>query len=198
MFVVFDIGNVLIGWNPRNLFRKVMEEPRMDELLSTALSMDFVRHTDVAASFADAVEERAAAYPEFADALRLFHRRWRETLGPPLEPNVALLRRLRAATRPVYALSNFAAETFAIAETLHPFLKEFDARVISGHVGVAKPDPRIFEILFERVGRAPKELLFVDDSLDNVRASEALGMPAIHFTPGLDLENELWARGALT
>ncbi len=81
MFVVFDIGNVLIGWNPRNLFRKVMDELRMEQLLSTALSMDFVRHTDVAASFADTVEERAAAYPEFAEALQLFHRRWLETLG---------------------------------------------------------------------------------------------------------------------
>ena len=155
MLVVFDIGNVLVGWDPRNLFRKVMDELRMDELLSTALSMDFVRHTDVAASFADAVEERAAAYPEFAEALRLFHGRWLETLGPPIEANVALLRRLRASGRPVYALSNFAAETFALAENLHPFLKAFDARVISGHVGVAKPDRRIFEILFERVGRSP-------------------------------------------
>ncbi len=198
MFVVFDIGNVLIGWNPRNLFRKVMDELRMEQLLSTALSMDFVRHTDVAASFADTVEERAAAYPEFAEALRLFHRRCPETLGAPVEANVALLHRLRAATRPVYALSNFAAETFAIAEDLHPFLKAFDVRVISGHVGVAKPDRRIFEILFERVGRAPEELLFVDDSVANVRASEALGMPAIHFTPGLDLEEVLKARGSLT
>lgn len=198
MLVVFDIGNVLVGWDPRNLFRKVMDELRMDELLSTALSLDFVRHTDVAASFADAVEERAAAYPEFAEALRLFHGRWLETLGPPIEANVALLRRLRASGRPVYALSNFAAETFALAENLHPFLKAFDARVISGHVGVAKPDRRIFEILFERVGRPPEELLFVDDSLANVQASEALGMPAIRYTPDLDLEAALQARGALT
>ena len=198
MFVVFDIGNVLIGWNPRNLFRKVMDETRMEELLSTALSMDFVHHTDIAASFADAVEERAAAYPEFAEALRLFRHRWLETLGPPVEANVALLRRLRASSRPVYALSNFAAETFALAEDLHPFLKAFDARIVSGHVGVAKPDRRIFEILFERVGRGPGELLFVDDSPANVRASQALGMPAIHYTPGLDLEGELKARGALT
>lgn len=198
MFVVFDIGNVLVGWNPRNLFRKVMDELRMEELLSTALSMEFVSHTDVAASFADAVEERATAYPEFADALRLFHGRWVETLGPPLEANVALLRRIRASGRPVYALSNFAAETFAIAEDLHPFLKEFDARVISGHVGVAKPNRGIFDILFERTRRAPEELLFIDDSLANVHASEALGMPAIRYTPDLDLEAELKARGALT
>ncbi len=198
MYVVFDIGNVLIGWNPRNLFRKVMGDRRMEQLFSTALSMDFVRHTDVAGSFADAVEERAAAYPEFAEALQLFRRRWLETLGPPIEANVELLRRLRASKRPVYALSNFAAETFAIAEDLHPFLKEFDVRVISGHVGVAKPDRRIYEVLFERVGHAPNELLFIDNSLANVHASEALGMPAIHYTPDLDLEQELCARGALT
>jgi HAD superfamily hydrolase (TIGR01509 family) len=77
------------------------------------------------------------------------------------------------------------------------FLNDFDHAVISGHVGAAKPDPRIFEILFERVGKRPKELVFVDDSLGNVEAARALGMPAIHFRPGVDLERELAARGAL-
>jgi 2-haloacid dehalogenase len=109
---------------------------------------------------------------------------------------VALLRRLRAAGKRVYALSNFAHETFALAERNHDFLGEFDDRVISGHVGVVKPEPRIYQILFERVGRPASELLFIDDSAANVRAAEALGMPAIHFTPGVDLERELVARGA--
>ena len=85
----------------------------------------------------------------------MFHERWIETLGGPIEENVALLRRLRASGKPVYALSNFAHETFALAERHHDFLREFDHRVISGHVGVVKPDPRIYEILFERVGRRP-------------------------------------------
>ena len=127
----------------------------------------------------------------------MFHERWIETLGEPIKENVALLRRLRASGRPVYALSNFAHETFALAERKHDFLSEFDDRVISGHVGFHKPDAGIYEILFTRVGRRPDELLFIDDSPANVHAAEALGMPAIHYGPGVDLEKELVARGAL-
>ncbi|MGH6797080.1 MAG: HAD family hydrolase [Roseiarcus sp.] len=198
MIVVFDIGNVLLRWNPRNLYRKVFDdEERMERFLATALGMDFVSHTDIAADFAAAVEARASAFPEFAKEIGMFRERWIETLGGPIEENVALLRRLRASGKPVYALSNFARETFALAERAYDFLSEFDHRVISGHVGVVKPDPRIYQILFKRVGRRPSELLFIDDSAANVRASEALGMPAIHFRPGVDLKSELAARGAL-
>ena len=198
MIVVFDIGNVLLRWNPRNLYRNVFDDDeRMERFLATALAMDFVSHTDIAEDFAGALEARAKSFPEFAEELRMFRPRWIETLGGPIEENVALLRRLRTSGKPVYALSNFARETFALAERHHDFLSEFDERVISGHVGVVKPDQRIYEILFERVGRRPNELLFIDDSAANVRAAEALGMPTIHFTPGVDLENELVTRGVL-
>ena len=198
MIVVFDIGNVLLRWNPRNLFRKVFDdEERMERFLSTALAMGWVVHTDVTPDFSRAVEERAKAYPEFAEQLRLFDARWIETLDGPIEENVALLRRLRAAGRPVHALSNFATEKFALAREHFDFLREFDVPVISGHVGVAKPDPRIYQILFERAGATPGELLFVDDSLPNIHAAEALGMATIHFHDGVDLETELRARGAL-
>ncbi len=198
MIVVFDIGNVLVRWNPRNLFRKTFDdEARMERFLSVALSMDFVALTDIVADFSRAVAERARAFPEFAHELHLFDERWVETIGGPIEENVALLRRLKRARRPVYALSNFASVKFALARRMFDFLNEFDTAVISGHVGVVKPDPRIFEILFERVGRRPSELLFVDDSAANVRAAEALGMAAIHFRPGVDLERELAAHGAL-
>ena len=198
MIVVFDIGNVLLRWDPRYLYRKVFDdEERMERFLSTALGMDFVSHTDVAEDFAAAVAARAKSFPEFAKELHMFHERWIETLGEPIEENVALLRRLRASGKPVYALSNFAHETFALAERKHDFLSEFDDRVISGHVGLVKPDAGIYEILFKRAGRQPSELLFIDDSPPNVRASESLGMPAIHFTSGVNLEKELVARGAL-
>ncbi len=198
MIVVFDIGNVLLRWNPRYLFRKVFDDDgEMERFLATALSMDFVSHTDLAPSFAEAIETRAAAFPEFAEEIRLFDSRWIETIGGPIEENVALLRRLRAAGRPVHALSNFAGETFALVQKQYDFLSEFDTCVVSGHVGVVKPDPRIYEILFARVGRPPSELLFIDDSIANVRASEAAGMPAIHYRSGVDLESELVARGAL-
>jgi HAD superfamily hydrolase (TIGR01509 family) len=198
MIVVFDIGNVLLRWDRRFLYRKVFDdEERMERFLDTALAMDFVSDTDLAKDFAGAIEARAKSFPEFAKELRMFHERWIETLGEPIEENVALLRRLRASGKPVYALSNFAHETFALAERKHDFLSEFDDRVISGHEGFVKPDAAIYEILFKRVGRPPSELLFIDDSPANVRASEALGMPAIRFGPGVDLEEELVARGAL-
>jgi 2-haloacid dehalogenase len=189
---------VLVRWNPRNLFRKtIRDEARMERLLATALAMDFVSLTDIAADFSKAVAERAEAFPEFAHELHLFDERWVETLGGPIEENVALMRRLKAAGRPVYALSNFATVKFATARSMFDFLGEFDHAVISGHVGVVKPDPRIFELLFEQVGKRPEELLFVDDQLKNVEAARAAGMPTIHFKPGVDLESELVARGAL-
>jgi HAD superfamily hydrolase (TIGR01509 family) len=198
LIVVFDIGNVLLRWNPRNLYRKMFDdEARMERFLSTALAMDFVAHTDTAPDFAAAVEARAAAFPEFADKLRLFHERWIETLGGPIEEKVALLRRLKAAGRPVHALSNFASDKFALAREQHAFLNAFDVAVISGHVCAIKPDARIYEILFERAGAEPQDLLFIDDSPANVRAAEALGMAAIHYRPGVDLERELSWRGAL-
>lgn len=198
VIVVFDIGNVLVRWNPRNLFRKTMnDEARMERFLAAALSMDFVSLTDIAADFSQAVAERARAFPEFARELHLFDERWIETIGGPIEENVTLLRRLKGAGRPVYALSNFATVKFAVARQMFDFLNEFDHAVISGHVGAAKPDRRIFEILFERVGRQPQELLFIDDSLSNIEAARGLGMPAIHFTPAIDLERELSQRGAL-
>jgi HAD superfamily hydrolase (TIGR01509 family) len=198
LIVVFDIGNVLVRWNPRNLFRTTMkDDARMERFPAAALSMDFISLTDIVADFSEAMAERAKAFPEFAHELHLFDERWIETIGGPIEENVALLRRLKAAGRPVYALSNFATVKFAIARQMFDFLNEFDDAVISGHVGVVKPDPRIFEILFEQVGRRPHELLFVDDSLRNIEAAQALGMPAIHYRRGVDLKSELAARGAL-
>ena len=159
MIVVFDIGNVLVRWNPRNLFRKVFDdEARMERFLAAALAMDFIVMTDIVKDFSRAVAERAKAFPEFAEQLHLFDARWIETIGGLIEENVALMRRLKRAGRPVYGLSNFASVKFALARKMFDFLNEFDECVISGDVGVVKPDPRIFEILFERVGRPPGEL----------------------------------------
>jgi FMN phosphatase YigB (HAD superfamily) len=196
MIVIFDIGNVLLRWDPRNLYRKVFDdEARMERFLATALGPDFILETDVHPDFSATIEKRAQAFPDFAREVRLYDQRWVETLGGPIDENVALLRRLRASRRPVHALSNYSSAKFALSETLHDFLNEFDSRVVSGHVGVAKPDPRIYEILFERVGRKPHELLFIDDSAANIRAALALGMATIHYRPGVDLEKELKSRG---
>ena len=197
MEVVFDIGNVLVRWDPRNLYRKLFDDPQeMEWFLGEALVMSFIVETDVVQSFAAAIEARAAQYPRYSAELRAFDTRWMETLGGPIEENVKLLRGLKARGSRVHALSNFAHEKFALAADAYPFLREFDVAIISGHEGVAKPNPRIFEILVERVGRPASGLLFVDDSVRNVEAARAFGIETVHFTPGVDLVRELAARGA--
>ena len=194
MEVVFDIGNVLLRWDPRNLFARVFEDTAtMERFLADALAMSFITQTDVAPRFSDLIEARALAYPEFAQELRLFDARWLETLGGPIEENVALLRRIRARGGRAHALSNFAQEKFTLAAAAYPFLREFDVAVISGQEGVAKPDARIYEILRARTGES--ELLFVDDSQRNVEAARACGIEAIHFAPGVDLAREFARRG---
>ena len=194
--VVFDIGNVLLRWDPRNLYRKVIaDEAAREKFLAGPLAMSFVTETDIAPSFAAAVEARAAAFPEPAEALRLFDARWMETLGGAIDENVALLRRLKASGARAHALSNFAHEKFALAAEAYPFLKTFDVAVISGHEGVAKPDRRIFEILAQRTGRAPQDLVFVDDSAKNVEAARAFGIDAIFYAPGDDLARAFAERG---
>jgi HAD superfamily hydrolase (TIGR01509 family) len=196
MEVVFDIGNVLLRWDPRNLYRKLFDDREaMERFLHDALAMSFIVETDVIANFAEAIEARAAQFPNHASELRAFDTRWLETLGGPIEENVALQRRLRARGQRVHALSNFAHEKFALAAQSYPFLREFDVAVISGQEGVAKPDRRIFEILVERVGRPAGELLFVDDSPRNVEAARAFGIETIHYTPDVDLAREFAARG---
>jgi HAD superfamily hydrolase (TIGR01509 family) len=198
MEVVFDIGNVLLSWDPRNLYRAEFDDgDEMERFLAGPLAMSFILQTDTEPSFADLIEQRIAAFPAYARELRLFDARWMETLGGPMEENVALLRRLKAGGARVHALSNFAHEKFALACAEFPFLNAFDVAVISGRERVAKPDRRIFEILVERVGKAPSELLFVDDSLKNVDAARAFGIETLHYTPGLDLAREFAARGLI-
>ncbi|HXT08998.1 MAG TPA: HAD-IA family hydrolase [Roseiarcus sp.] len=198
MEVVFDIGNVLLRWDPRNLFAQIFpDEAARERFLAGPLAMSFILETDIAPSFSAAIAARAAAFPQDAEALRLFDARWMETLGGPIEENVALLRRLNASGARAHALSNFAHEKFALAAEAYPFLQSFDVAVISGREGVAKPDRRIFEILSERTGRAPQELLFVDDAAKNVEAARAFGLDAILYAPGVDLARAFAERGLL-
>lgn len=196
MEVVFDIGNVLLRWDPRNLYRSVFDdEAAREAFLEGPLAMSFILQTDIAPSFADLIEARAREFPEVARELRLFDTRWRETLGGPIEENVALLRRLKARGARVHALSNFAHEKFVETRAAYDFLDLFDVAVVSGFEGVAKPDRRIFELLVERTGRKAGELLFIDDSLKNVEAARAFGIETIHYAPEVDLARALVERG---
>ena len=199
MVVVFDIGNVLLRWNPRNLFRKVFDDDEaMEAFLASAGAMDWVIETDRARSFQPALDLQIAAYPHYERQLRLFDERWAETLDGPIHENVALLERLRAQGDKLYAITNFCDEKFDVARRIHPFLDWFDGIIVSGREGLVKPDPRIFELFLERFGVPANEVLFIDDSARNIAAARALGMETIHFVDGVDLATELTARGLLT
>jgi len=198
MVVVFDIGNVLLRWNPRNLFRRVFaDEEAMETFLATACAMDWVVETDRARSFQPALDARIAAYPQYARELRLFDELWIETLGGPIHENVELLERLRLQGDRLYSITNFCDEKFELARGLHPFLDSFDGIIVSGREGLAKPDPRIFELFLTRFGLRADETLFIDDSARNIAAARDAGMEAIHFVDGVDLTAELSARGLL-
>ena len=198
MVVVFDIGNVLLRWNPRNLFRKVFaDEAAMEAFLATAGAMEFVGEADKGSTFGPALEARIAAYPQYERELRMFDDRWAEMLGGPIEENVALLRRLRGQGEKVYSITNFCGDKFDISCALHPFLLDFDGIVVSGREGLIKPDPAIFSLFLSRFALRPAQTLFIDDAQKNVAAARAAGMAAIHFVEGMDLTGELEARGLL-
>lgn len=196
--VVFDLGNVLLRWDPRHLYRKVFSNAaRMEEFLSGACSLAWIQSIDGHEDFAAPIAARAKEFPEFAAELALFDTRWLETLDGAIEENLAIMRALKAQGRPVYGLTNYPAQKFDLSRKIHPFLDEFDAIVVSGREGVTKPDARIYEILFARSGRAPEELVFVDDVARNIAAAEKLGMAGVLYAPGMDLMAELRVRGAL-
>ena len=196
--VVFDLGNVLLRWDPRHLYRKVFaDEGRMEHFLATACSMAWIHSIDGCQDFAEPIAARAKEFPHYADELALFDTRWLETLDGAIAENLAIFHALKEAGRPVYGITNYPAQKFDLSRALHPFLDSFDEIVVSGCEGVTKPDVRIYELLFERSGRAPGELVFVDDVARNIAAAERLGMAGVLYAPGMDLAAELRARGAL-
>ncbi len=197
--VVFDLGGVLIDWDPRYLYRPLFDgdEAAMEIFLATICTPDWNGRQDAGRPFAEAIEILVRRHPEQRDLIVAFWDRWPETLGDAIAPTVELLAELRGAGVAVYALSNWSAETFPFARPRYPFLEWFDGLVISGEEGIAKPDQRIYELLLERHGLDAASVVFVDDSEANVAAAEALGMRSIRFTAAAALRRELAGLGLI-
>jgi 2-haloacid dehalogenase len=194
--VVFDLGGVLIDWDPRRLFRKLLaDEAAVEEFLATVCTPEWNAEQDRGRPFAEGVAELVERHPAHAAAIAAYHERWPEMLGGEVPGTVALLAELRAAGVPLYALSNWSAETFALTRERFPFLEWFDGLVISGEERIAKPDREIFELLLDRFGLDAARTLFVDDSAANVAAAREVGMDAVPFHDAAGLRRELAARG---
>ena len=195
---VFDLGGVLIDWDPRYLYRKLLaDEGEVEEFLATVCTPEWNAEQDRGRPFAEGVAELVERHPAHAAAIAAFHERWPEMLGGDIPGAVELLAELRATGLPLYALTNWSTETFVVARERFAFLDWFDGLLVSGEERIIKPDPAIFELLLDRFGLDPGSTFYVDDSPANVAAAAALGLDAVRFTGPERLRRDLAARRLL-
>jgi 2-haloacid dehalogenase len=181
--VVFDIGGVLIDWDPRYLYRKLLpDEPAVERFLAEVCTTAWNAEQDLGRPWAEAVATLIAQFPAQAAMITAYHERWSEMLGGAIDGTVAVLGELREAGVPLYALTNFSTETFAQARTRFGFLDWFEGIVVSGQERLVKPDPRIYQLLLDRYRLAAKTTVYLDDAPANVDAARALGMTGLWFT----------------
>lgn len=173
--VIFDIGNVLIEWNPEQFFDRAIGEARRRALFETVDLHEMNLDVDRGADFKGRIYAEAEANPDFADEIRLWHDHWIEMASPAIPHSVQLMKTLQGKGVAVFSLTNFGVGSYDHAASFYPFLREFDRDFISGHLKVIKPEARIYEIVEESSGIAPERLLFTDDRPDNVAAAAARG-----------------------
>ena len=197
--VVFDLGGVLIDWDPRHLYRKLFacDEAGMEHFLATVCTHEWHRHHDAGRSFAEGARLLKAEHPDKAELIDAFGARQDEMIAGPIEGAVEILRDLHGFGVPLYALSNWPAEGFSSALQRFDFLAWFRGVLISGECGVIKPDPRIYTLLIERFGLDPSRIVYIDDVEANITAARPFGIHAIHFTSPAALRDELVALGLL-
>jgi 2-haloacid dehalogenase len=191
--IIFDLGGVLIDWNPRYLYRKIFEtEEEVTWFLENICTSDWNDLQDAGRSFEEATAELIQKHPEFAEPISAWYTRWQETISGPIEETVNILRVIKESGRfRLYALTNWSAETFPWALQNFEFLHWFEGVVVSGIEKTRKPSPEFFRILFDRYGINPAEALFIDDNLKNIGGATAVGLRTIAFSNGEQLAAEL-------
>jgi 2-haloacid dehalogenase len=196
---IFDLGGVLLDWNPRHLYRKLFagNEAAMEQFLTTVCTTEWNECQDAGRTFAEGLNALLPTHADKIELIEAFGRRFDEMIVGPIDGAVDILAEVKQRGAPVYAISNWSAETFPPQMSRFPFLSWFDGIVISGQEGVIKPDPRIFRILCERYGVEPRSAVFIDDVARNARAAAALGIHGIHFRSAEQLRRELVAVGLL-
>jgi 2-haloacid dehalogenase len=196
--IVYDLGGVLIDWNPRHLYRKLIEdEAAMERFLAEVCHTAWNAEQDRGRSFAEAIEEAAARHPDHRPLIEAYFARWGEMIAGEIDGAVAILEELRDAGYELHALTNWSAETFPYARERFAFLDWFQTILVSADVGLIKPDAAVFQLLLDRIGRTPAECLYIDDNPRNVAAAAALGFDAIAFESAAQLRAALGRRGMI-
>jgi 2-haloacid dehalogenase len=196
--VVFDIGNVLLDWNPRYLYRTIFADTaEMEWFLSEVCAPAWNLAQDAGRPWAEAEIEAIARHPRYAEQIRAFRARWSETVTDAIHGTVEILADLQAANVPLYAVTNFASDTFVEACARFPFLNTFRGTIVSGDEKLIKPDARIYRLLESRFDLDLTRCVFIDDSLNNVAGAKAVGMHALHFQSPAQFRRDLEALGFL-
>lgn len=198
--VVFDLGGVLIDWNPAYVYRQLFEcEEQMHWFFENVCTHEWNLRQDAGYPLRKATEERIALYPDYESEIRAFYGRWPEMLGGPIDETIRVLRQLvTQGSHRLLALTNWSAETFPVALERYDFLHWFEGIVVSGLEKLIKPDPAFYQVLFDRYTVEPQRAVFIDDNEANVRAAKALGMSGIHFRNAGQLAAELANMGLLS
>jgi haloacid dehalogenase superfamily, subfamily IA, variant 3 with third motif having DD or ED/haloacid dehalogenase superfamily, subfamily IA, variant 1 with third motif having Dx(3-4)D or Dx(3-4)E len=198
--VIFDFGGVLVDWNPHYLYRKFFgDDPKITERFLQEIGFnEWNLQFDKGLPFADGVRKLIKRFPAYQELIRAFDERWEETVAGPIEQVVDILKTLKESGYPLYGLSNWSGEKFALVKNKYEFFQWFEFIILSGEEKLAKPDPRIFEVLLGKSGCAAAECLFVDDSVSNIAAAEELGFDTIHYQSPVKLRLELSRRGLLS
>lgn len=198
--VIFDLGAVLIDWDPRYLYRKLFdEESEMEHFLQNICTSEWNSQQDAGRSWAEATDLLIAQHPAYQDQITAFWQRWPEMLNGPIEGTVSILKRLEEqGNHRLVALTNWSAETWPFAWEQYDFLQIFEGILVSGQENMKKPDPMIYQLLLSRYDITPHRSVFIDDSINNVTAAREQGIQAIHFTGPKQLEQELVQLGVLS
>ncbi len=196
--IIFDLGGVLIDWDPRYMYRQVFDdEAEMERFLTEITTLEWNSHHDAGRRWQDGVAMLSAEHPEHADLIALYWDRWEEMLNGSITGTVEILAELKAAGHEVHALTNWSDQTFPIARERFDFLDWFEDIVVSGEEKMIKPDHRLYQVLLERIGHQASDCIFIDDGIRNVNAAAELGFDAICFVDPPQLRAELTRRGLL-
>jgi 2-haloacid dehalogenase len=195
--IIFDLGGVLIDWNPRHLYRKIFKtEDEINWFLENVCTGEWNDQQDAGRSFEEATEELLQKFPDHEVAIRAWYGRWQETISGSLPETVEILRELHQSGKyKLYALTNWSAETFPWALANFEFLHWFEGIVVSGVERTRKPHPEFYKILFDRYQIDPTTAIFIDDNIKNVTGALDVGLPTIHFQSPAQLRRELFKRG---
>ena len=191
--IIFDLGGVLIDWNPEYVFRELIpDEERRRFFFENICTHEWNIEQDAGRLLSDATEMLILEHPDWAPEIRTYYDRWEEMLGGPIQETVDLLREIKdSGEYRLLALTNWSNETFPVALGLYDFLQWFEGIVVSGDERTRKPFAEIYEILLDRYGVTPEEAVFIDDSLKNVEGAEAVGINGIHFQGAAQLRETL-------